>query len=134
MDPRDAAELFDKAAATYDRVAFPFFESFGEALVEFAELGPEDRVLDAGCGAGAVLGAASRVAGSATGIELSPAMAARAREAVPGAEVVVGDAAVLPFDDESFDVVMSSFVIFFIADPTAALREWRRVLRPGGRV
>jgi ubiquinone/menaquinone biosynthesis C-methylase UbiE len=134
VDPQDAAQLFDAAAATYDRVAFPFFESFGSALVDFAQLSPDDRVLDAGCGAGAILAPAAQAAGHATGIEISPSMAERAREAAPGADVVVGDAAVLPFDDGSFDVVISGFVIFFIADPTAALREWRRVLRPGGRI
>jgi SAM-dependent methyltransferase len=48
--------------------------------------------------------------------------------------VVVGDAASLPFDDASFDVVLSSFVVFFLPEPTAALREWRRVLAPGGRL
>src|SRR5690349_10856651 len=99
MDPAAAASMFDRAAATYDIAAFPFFTPFGEALVEFAEIKPEERVLDVGCGAGAVLGPASRLAGSATGIELSPAMAERARAAAPDAEVVVGDAASLPFDD-----------------------------------
>jgi SAM-dependent methyltransferase len=127
-------EVFDRAAATYDAAAFPFFGPFGEALVEFAAIAPDERVLDVGCGAGAVLGPASRVAGSAVGIELSPAMAERARAAAPSAEVVVGDASVLPFEDGSFDVVMSSFVVFFMPDPTAALQEWKRVLKPGGRM
>jgi SAM-dependent methyltransferase len=81
-----------------------------------------------------VLAPAARDAASAVGIELSPAMAERARAAVPGAEVVVGDASALPFDDASFDVVLASFVVFFLPDPTAALREWRRVLAPGGRL
>jgi SAM-dependent methyltransferase len=102
--------------------------------VEFAKLEPDARVLDVGCGAGAALLPASRVAERAVGIELSPAMAARAREAVPGAEVVVGDASQLPFADGEFDVVLSSFTVFFMPDPTAALREWARVLAPGGRI
>lgn len=131
MDTRD---LFDRAAPTYDLAAFPFFTPFGEALVEFAQLGPEDHVLDAGCGTGAVLASAYERGGSAAGIELSPAMAERARAAAPGADVLVGDAAALPFPDGAFDVVLSGFVVFFIQDPTAALREWRRVLAPGGRL
>jgi SAM-dependent methyltransferase len=61
-------------------------------------------------------------------------MAERAREAAPGAEVRVGDAAQLDFPDESFDVVLSSFVVFFMNDPTAALREWGRLLAPDGRL
>ena len=54
-------------------------------------------------------------------------MAERAREAAPKAEVVVGDAASLPFEDGEFDVALSAFVVFFMADPTAALRDWGRV-------
>jgi SAM-dependent methyltransferase len=130
----DVRALFDRAAATYDIAAFPFFTLFGEAFVEFAQLGADDRVLDAGCGTGAVLAPAARVAASVTGIELSEAMARRAREAAPRADVVVGDAAALPFEDGSFDVVLAGFVIFFMDDPTAVLREWRRVLAPGGRL
>jgi SAM-dependent methyltransferase len=48
--------------------------------------------------------------------------------------VVVGDASSLDFDDGSFDVVLSSFTVFFMPDPTATLRDWRRVLAPGGRI
>jgi SAM-dependent methyltransferase len=102
--------------------------------VEFGRLEPGRRILDVGCGAGAALGPAARTASTAVGIELSPGMAARAREAVPGAEVIVGDAAELPFPDASFDVVISAFTIFFMPDPTAALRESARVLAPGGRM
>src|SRR4051794_8868550 len=61
-------------------------------------------------------------------------MAERARTAAPRAEVRVGNASTLNFDDGSFDVVLSSFVVFFMEDPTAALREWRRVLAPEGRL
>jgi len=46
----------------------------------------------------------------------------------------VGDASKLDFADGSFDVVLSAFTVFFMPDPTAALREWRRVLAPGGRI
>ena len=130
----DFAEVFDRSAATYDIVAFPFFTRFGEALVDVAQVRRTDRVIDVGCGAGAALAPAARVARSATGVELSPAMAERAQAAAPDAQVIVGDAAELPFEDCSFDLVLSSFVVFFMPDPTAALREWRRVLAPGGRI
>jgi ubiquinone/menaquinone biosynthesis C-methylase UbiE len=134
MDARDHAELFNRASATYDVAAFPFFTPFGQALVEFAQIEPHERVLDVGCGAGAALSPAAERAGSAVGVEISPAMAERARAAAPGAEVHVGDATSLDFDDGSFDVVLSSFTVFFMPDPTVALTEWRRVLGPGGRI
>jgi ubiquinone/menaquinone biosynthesis C-methylase UbiE len=134
MDPQDVVGLFDRAAATYDVAAFPFFTPFGEALVQYARIQPDERVLDVGCGAGAALAPAARVAASAVGVELSPKMAERARAAAPEAEVRVGDAAQLDFEDGSFDVVLSAFTVFFMPDPTAALQEWRRVLAPGGRI
>lgn len=91
-------------------------------------------MLDAGCGTGAVLAPAARRARSAVGVEVAPAMAERARAAAPSAEVVVGDAGKLDFDDGSFDLLFSGFAIFFFEDPTATLREWARVVRPDGRV
>jgi ubiquinone/menaquinone biosynthesis C-methylase UbiE len=130
----DVRAVFDRSASTYDIAAFPFFTPFGEALVEFAQIQSHERVLDVGCGAGAALAPASERAASAVGVELSPVMAERARQAAPSAEVHVGDATSLDFDDGSFDVVLSAFTVFFMPDPTAALTDWRRVLAPGGRI
>jgi ubiquinone/menaquinone biosynthesis C-methylase UbiE len=127
-------DVFDRAAATYDVAAFPFFTPFGEALVEFAAIESDERVLDVGCGAGAALAPAAERAASAVGVEISPEMAERARAAAPSADVRVGDATSLDFDDASFEVVLSAFTVFFMPDPTAALTEWRRVLAPGGRI
>jgi ubiquinone/menaquinone biosynthesis C-methylase UbiE len=127
-------DVFDRAASTYDVAPFPFFTPFGEALVDFAAIQPDERVLDVGCGAGAALRPAAARARSAVGVELSPEMAQRARAAAPSAEVHVGDASQLDFEDGSFDVVLSAFAVFFMPDATAALGEWRRVLAPGGRI
>jgi ubiquinone/menaquinone biosynthesis C-methylase UbiE len=127
-------EIFERSATAYDRASFPFFTPFGEALVEFASVESDDRVLDVGCGAGAALAPAARRAASAVGVELSPSMAERARAAAPLADVHVGDATSLDFEDGAFDVVVSAFTVFFMPDPTAALQEWRRVLAPGGRI
>jgi ubiquinone/menaquinone biosynthesis C-methylase UbiE len=121
-------------AATYDRAAFPFFTPFGEVLVERAQIRSDERVLDAGCGSGAALVPAAARAREVVGVDISASMVERAREAAPEATVEVGDATALAFPDESFDVVLSAFVVFFPPDPTAALREWRRVLVPGGRL
>jgi ubiquinone/menaquinone biosynthesis C-methylase UbiE len=126
--------MFDRSAATYDIAAFEFFTPFGKALVDYAQIGPDERVIVVGCGAGAALAPAAARAASAVCVELSPVMAERARAAAPSAEVHVGDAMSLAFEDGSFDVVLSAFTVFFMPDPTAALTEWRRVLAPGGRI
>jgi ubiquinone/menaquinone biosynthesis C-methylase UbiE len=130
----DVAALFDRAALTYDRAAFSFFGPFGEALAEYAQLRPDERVLDVGCGAGAALAPAARIARDVVGIDISPGMLERARAVVPEAELIVGDVRRLPFGDDSFDVVLSALVVFFLEDPVAGLREWARVLKPGGRL
>src|SRR4051794_25664105 len=134
MDSVDVEAVFDKAAATYDLTPFPFFTPFSEALIEFAGIRAGERVLDVGCGPGAGLAAAVRAGASAVGVELSPAMAERARAAAPRADGRGGDGGPLRVPGGSVAGVIPSFVVFFMADPTAALREWGRVLAPGGRL
>ena len=97
-------------------------------------LEPSDRVLDIGCGGGLLLRDILATGASATGLDHSPEMVALARERAPEAEVVEGDAATLPFGDESFTAVTMCVVFFFLPDPVATLRECRRVLVPGGRI
>jgi ubiquinone/menaquinone biosynthesis C-methylase UbiE len=74
---------------------------------------------------------------SITGVELSPAMLDRARGRAADlrreADLRVGDVTALEFPDASFDTVVSTFTLCSIPDPTAAVGEVRRVLRPGGR-
>ncbi|GAA4533150.1 class I SAM-dependent methyltransferase [Amycolatopsis samaneae] len=142
-DLRDSvAGLFDRSAETYDAVGVDFFAVFARHLLDDAGLRPGERVLDIGCGRGAVLfPAAERVgpAGSVTGIDLSPGMVERttrdirARKlATVTAEVMDAQEPTLP--DASFDVVLASAVVFFLPDPLAGLRAWHRLLRPGGRL
>lgn len=120
-----------------------FFAGVGNPL-SLGPVIPGDRVLDIGCGAGvdtllAALLAGDGAAGSATGIELSPDMLARARDntARSGIDNVTfheGSAQELPFADESFDLVISSGVFNLVVDKGRALAEAYRVLQPGGRL
>lgn len=92
-------------------------------------------VLDAGCGAGRMLGyLAARGVERVDGADLSPAMIREARAAHPGATLVVADLAELPFDDGAFRGVLSWYSIIHVSpdDIVALLRELARVLAPGG--
>lgn len=96
------------------------------------------RLLDAGCGDGELVCAATSRGAIATGVDPDPAMlaAARARAERSGVEATFANGRVeqLPFADASFDVVAAVTVLCFVADATAAVREMARVLRPDGRL
>jgi O-methyltransferase/aklanonic acid methyltransferase len=138
----DIAGIFSRAATTYDTV-IPFFETFARYLVDEAAPQPGQRVLDVACGRGVCLRAAAHEVGSSgyvLGVDLSSAMVDLARHDLAGlglppgsVDVRVGDAEHLDVPDESFDVVVCGFGVFFFPDPSAALSESWRVLRSGGR-
>src|SRR5271163_4568894 len=88
------------------------------------------RILDAGCGSGRNMVELARL-GTVTGIELSEASVALARERDVG-EIVAGSVLEMPFADDSFDLAVSLDVIEHLEDDLTALRELRRVLAPGG--
>ncbi len=102
-------------------------------------LRPTAEVLDVGCGPGTITLGLARRAGRAVGLDTSEAMveassALAAEEGVGNASFEVGSAYELPFDGGAFDVVYAHQLLQHLADPVAALREFRRVLRPGGLV
>lgn len=132
---------FDRQAPDYDRVGPGCFSWFGRRLVEEVGVQPGARVLDVASGRGAVLFPTAEQAGSSgsvTGIDLSPEMAritnADARQRGLDTQVRVMDAEQLDFADDSFDVVLCGFGVMFFPDQARALSEFRRVLKPGGRL
>jgi SAM-dependent methyltransferase len=104
------------------------------AAVDRLGLGKEDRFLDLGCGLGAALEHAMSTGAEVSGLDPSPAMVAKARERVPGAEVREGSAEAIPFSNDAFTVALSVATFHHWADQEAGLREVRRVLGPGGRL
>jgi len=115
-----------------DRLVRPF----GRAALE--QLAPRagEHVLDIGCGCGDTLIALAEAVGprgSVTGIDLSEPMLARARERVPAATLVAGDASAHRFE-RAFDAVYSRFGVMFFADPVNAFTHLRAGLVPAGRL
>lgn len=100
---------------------------------------PGDKLLDLACGPGSLTLDLAPYVGSATGLDLTPAMLEQARAAqekrgIEGIQWVQGDAAALPFPDGAFTLVTSSAAFHHFADPAKVLSEMARVCRSGGRV
>ncbi|MDP9373631.1 MAG: methyltransferase domain-containing protein, partial [Chloroflexota bacterium] len=107
-------------------------------LLSLARPQAGERALDVGCGTGLLLRllADSEERVALAGVDLDPAMIARARRRVPEVALCVASATALPYPDDRFDLLTSTFVLHHL-DPAgqhAALVEARRVLRPGGRL
>jgi demethylmenaquinone methyltransferase / 2-methoxy-6-polyprenyl-1,4-benzoquinol methylase len=142
---RRAPTLFAPLGPTYDRYARllslgqdPRWRRF---LVSRLEVGPDARVLDVATGTGAVaLELVRRYGCSVVGIDRSPEMLAVARPRIAadelGAniELLEGRAETLPFADASFDALTVTYLLRYVDDPAATIRELARVVRPGGTV
>jgi SAM-dependent methyltransferase len=130
-------ELYVREAERIEAMNGPF----GEAMLNAARLEPGERVLDVGCGTGATtIEAARRVgpAGAAVGVDISAAMLGAARQRVgDGIDNVVlleADAQVYPFDEGTFDAVISRFGTMFFDDAEAAFANLGHAVRPDGRL
>ncbi len=127
---------FDVSADAYLRFMGRFSEPLGELFIKEAGLPPDGRVLDVGCGPGALT---ARLVdrydvSSVSAIDPSVSFVEATRERIPGIDVREGVAEALPYDDDSFDAALAQLVVHFMAEPVAGLREMGRVTRPGGVV
>jgi demethylmenaquinone methyltransferase/2-methoxy-6-polyprenyl-1,4-benzoquinol methylase len=135
-----AQALFAPLGPTYDRYAALL--SFGQDprwrrfLVSRTRARPDDTVLDVATGTGAVAAELIRRTGcTVVGLDQSREMLAEARRRLPqGMELVEGDADHLPFPDESFAALTFTYLMRYVDDPAATLRELARVVRPGGTI
>jgi ubiquinone/menaquinone biosynthesis C-methylase UbiE len=109
-----------------------------DSLVEAVDPVPGERVLDVACGSGNTAIAAARFFTDVVGLDYVPELLERGRERAAAErleiEFVEGDAQALPFDDGSFDVVLSTFGAMFAPDQEKTAAELLRVVRPGGRI
>jgi demethylmenaquinone methyltransferase/2-methoxy-6-polyprenyl-1,4-benzoquinol methylase len=136
---KHAQALFAPLGPTYDRYARLL--SFGQDprwrrfLVSRVDVRPDERVLDVATGTGAVaLELQRQKRCTVVGLDQSAQMLEVARQRLPGVELVEGDADHLPFPDCSFDAVTFTYLLRYVDDPGATLRELARVVRPGGTV
>lgn len=135
--------MFDRSAETYDSVGVEYFTAFGRRLVDLAGLRPGERVLDLGCGRGAVTFAAAEAVGAGgevLALDLAPGMVRRTAEeaAARGLDHVTvrtGDAEAPDVPEgATYDAVLLGLVIFFLPDPRRALATYRGLLGDGGRL
>jgi demethylmenaquinone methyltransferase/2-methoxy-6-polyprenyl-1,4-benzoquinol methylase len=139
-----ARDLFDGLPARYDLLEELL--SFGQnrrwraAMVDAVARGRPDTVLDVATGtAGVALLLARRTGADITGVDLTEQMLARGRARVAEAgerrvRLAVARAEQLPFPDATFDALTFTYLLRYVADPAATLRELARVVRPGGVV
>lgn len=134
----DVPEAAVAAARAYEHLLVPaLLAEWAPKVVQAAGLTSGDRVLDVGCGTGALARAAAAAVASeasVTGVDFSRGMLAVASELSPGITWLEGPAEDLPVRDASVDAVVSQFALMFFADRERALREMQRVLAPGGRI
>lgn len=143
---RHALALFAGLPRHYDRVAAVL--SFGQdprwrrAMVAALAAGPSERVLDVATGTGMVAQAlAHRYGCTVVGLDQSPEMLAAAHARLAGDPALAqrvtllrGEAERLPFADGEFDHLTFTYLLRYVDDPGATLRELARVVRPGGRI
>ena len=126
------------ASGDYPNMVETFLTPLGPRLAEACRIGPGTRVLDVAAGTGNAAIPAALAGAHVTAGDLTPELleAGRARAAAAGVELdwVEADAERLPFDDESFDVVMSSIGVMFAPHHQLAADELVRVCRPGGTI
>jgi ubiquinone/menaquinone biosynthesis C-methylase UbiE len=103
-------------------------------LLDAAKADTGTKVLDVGTGPGVVAAEAVRRGAKVTAVDADPEMAETAARNVPGLDTQVAVLPDLPFEDGAFDAVVGNFVINHVGEPGRALAEFRRVLRPGGRL
>jgi SAM-dependent methyltransferase len=127
---------FDVSADAYLRFMGQYSEPLAARFADLAEVRPGQRLLDVGCGPGALTAELARRVGpdAVSAVEPSASFVAAVSARLPGVDVRPAAAEHLPFGDDAFDGALAQLVVHFMTDPVAGLREMGRVTRPGGIV
>lgn len=134
----ERGQVVISAAVVYEEFFLPaLFQEWTARVADAARIRPGNRVLDVACGTGVLARTVrERVEpkGSVVGIDVNESMLAVAKSKAPEIQWRKANAEKLPFYGDVFDAVVSQFGLMFFEDRLAALREMRRVLRPGGNL
>ena len=127
---------FNVTADAYLQFMGLYSEPLAASFADLAGVSRGQRVLDVGCGPGALTAELVHRAGAeaVTAVDPSASFAAATRERLPGADIRQAAAEKLPFADGTFDAVLAQLVVHFMTDPVLGLREMNRVTRPDGVV
>jgi demethylmenaquinone methyltransferase/2-methoxy-6-polyprenyl-1,4-benzoquinol methylase len=137
-DPHEVAAMFDGVAERYDLtndlLSLGQARLWRKAVAQAVDARPGEWVLDLAAGTGTSSTPFQQAGANVVACDFSLGMLEVGRARHPDLDFAAGDAMRLPFADATFDVVTMSFGLRNVADTTAALREMRRVTRPGGRL
>ena len=127
---------FDVSADAYTRFMGRYSEPLAAQFVESLDLGDGHRVVDVGCGPGALTWQLVQRLGvpAVSAVDPSESFVAAVRDRIPGIDVRRATAEQLPFDDGRFDRAAAQLVVHFMTDPVAGVAEMARVTRSGGLV
>ena len=137
-EPHEVAAMFDGVAARYDLtndvLSMGQTRAWRRAVATAVDARPGERILDLAAGTGTSSVPFQQAGASVVACDFSLGMLGVGRSRNPELEFAAGDALRLPFRDGAFDAVTISFGLRNVSDTTAALRELRRVTKPGGRL
>jgi len=126
--------LWGASANDWAEIVEPDQIPYYEAALDAIEVRPEMSLLDVGCGSGLAMELAHKRGATVSGIDAAEGLLAVARKRLPDADLRHGDVEALPYEDGTFDAVTAFNSVQYATDPTAALREVKRVAKSGATV
>jgi SAM-dependent methyltransferase len=127
-------ELWSARARDYAKIQEAVFLPLYEDVLRRPELVNASTLLDVGCGPGLAAQTLAKKMTTVAGVDASPSFIEIARERVPGGDFTVAEMETLPYSDNAFDIVTGFNAFQYAASPVKALREARRVAKPGGLI